>query len=447
MMVRIRGITIFMACAWIFSMAAMAAAIEVPLEYVTQSNDNRTFIPGGGRGDEAKPEIPPGEWKLPEFTGAKQLYTIIELGGVKRLVVLEPSKEDGFYDKLLFDMDGDGDLAEEAWATASEFSTDYSNWEPFDLTIPVGGNNTPYRLAFQAYPMQIQDENGKLVIQRVQLICRTACAYKGTFELNAKTYRIMLGDGNGNGNFSDLAEPMDKAKMSEMNRDMPYQPLYIRADLFVLSDKEQLDYYDTCPMGKYLYLDGALYTVAVDIPAKKMTLEPTPEPLATVKLGQEATMVQLAAANATKDGVMAYGVTSKVLVPPGDYMVAMYQSVKKDKKGDTWRMGAMATNETPIWTAKAGETVKTVFGEPYSPAVFVYQWDKENFASGHSDGVRLNFTMMGKGKEAVNRLDRVAGSGDAIPMSATNNSRPKEPTYKIVTDDGEVVAQGQFEYG
>jgi hypothetical protein len=63
--------------------------------------------------------------------------------------------------------------------------------------------------------------------------------------------------------------------------------------------------------------------------------------------------------------------------------------------------------------------------------------------------VRIGFIVEGAGKERLADLSRVSGDRTRIELSTSNRflNRPKEPTYKIVQPDGQIVAQGSFEYG
>ena len=66
---------------------------------------------------------------------------------------------------------------------------------------------------------------------------------------------------------------------------------------------------------------------------------------------------------------------------------------------------------------------------------------------GQSREARLSFSVRGAAREQVVDLAHVAGSRTKIARSSSNNSRPKEPAYRIVKPDGELVATGKFEYG
>ncbi len=83
------------------------------------------------------------------------------------------------------------------------------------------------------------------------------------------------------------------------------------------------------------------------------------------------------------------------------------------------------------------------FGEPYLSIVNVIQP-----RVGRSRAL-IAFEIQGEAKESLTDLSHISGDKTQIPLSEEEDlgHRPKEPTYKIVKADGEVVTQGSFEYG
>ena len=81
-----------------------------------------------------------------------------------------------------------------------------------------------------------------------------------------------------------------------------------------------------------------------------------------------------------------------------------------------------------------------VFGEPFSPVV-------DNPRSRNDE--YLNLDILGSGGDIVCDVLHVSGSNTTIPRSTKTQRTdyPKEPAFRIVTSDGEVVHSGSFEYG
>ncbi|UCE22262.1 MAG: hypothetical protein JSV46_08670, partial [Candidatus Aminicenantes bacterium] len=148
----------------------------------------------------------------------------------------------------------------------------------------------------------------------------------------------------------------------------------------------------------------------------------------------------------TEDGkrsVMMYRPSKKIKVPAGTYRLYKYQALKNDEQGDQWRLCAWATTESPFVTVDRKGEVALEFGEPYLAIVNVI-----HPRAGRSR-VLIAFEIEGKGKESLTDLSHISGDKTQIPLSEEEDlgHRPKEPTYKIVKADGEVVTQGSFEYG
>jgi hypothetical protein len=83
------------------------------------------------------------------------------------------------------------------------------------------------------------------------------------------------------------------------------------------------------------------------------------------------------------------------------------------------------------------------------PSVSVSEGNVQNVRAGHVTDAQLQFSIKGSGQEVVTDLERVSGNRTRIALAASAQypNRPKEPAYRIVKADGEVVTQGDFEYG
>jgi hypothetical protein len=141
-----------------------------------------------------------------------------------------------------------------------------------------------------------------------------------------------------------------------------------------------------------------------------------------------------------------YRPSKKIMVPLGKYRLYKYQALKKDEQGDLWRLLAWATTESPFITVeRSGDTVLE-YGEPYHAIVNVV---KPRGGSSRPLIALMIFAVEGKGKETLRDLSHISGDKTQIPLSKEKDlgHRPKEPTYKIVKADGEVITQGSFEYG
>jgi hypothetical protein len=217
--------------------------------------------------------------------------------------------------------------------------------------------------------------------------------------------------------------------------------IYDEGDAFYITTGDKIVPFDALTLGDMLLVKDKLFKVSVSTAEGKMTLTPLTENLASLQLASDAERFSLHSED-EKHCLMAYQPEKKIKVPAGKYRIFNYQILKKDKQGDLWRLNATATTESP-WVTVEGKGKSVVeFGEPYVPVVEVRVRENTTRAS-------IGFDVEGKAKEFVTDLSHVSGDRTQIPLSEEENlgHRPKEPTYKVVKTDGEVVTQGSFEYG
>ena len=101
--------------------ALFGYSMEVNLEYQMYPEDWKDFRPWGN-GQFQKTFIKPeGDWKFPEFNSEKPVYSWLELGDTKRLVILDQKdKSDSFYNRIYFDADANKDLTNDPVINATE---------------------------------------------------------------------------------------------------------------------------------------------------------------------------------------------------------------------------------------------------------------------------------------------------------------------------------------
>ena len=61
--------------------------------------------------------------------------------------------------------------------------------------------------------------------------------------------------------------------------------------------------------------------------------------------------------------------------------------------------------------------------------------------------VRLSLSFLGGADEVVSEIRHIEGNRTDIPLSSRQSGWPAEPVYQVMKTDGELVAQGTFEYG
>lgn len=428
---------------------ALAQAIDVPLTYERYADNEERFRPYGGHyPPDLKLSKLSGMAKLPELQGDTPLFCSIELADTEYFVVFACQKAgDPFYNVLYFDQNANGDLTDDpvVKGSAEKPYDEYyqATFPAMDLELKVGDTTVPYSIRPEVRTWNHSqfkkgglDENSMRGI--LQAGFRLNCAYYGRLEAAGNTCNLALGDANGNGLFSDVIT-VDK----NVQYMMP-SAMYARGDNIYLSGGD-MSYRDRMMLGKQLWFSGQLYDFAVDIPAKMLHLTPVTDDLGTVEFAMEPETAVLNTED-NAQSVMLYRPGKSAQAPPGKFRVFSYRLEHKDKKDCVWLLQAGATPNSPLAEVKSGNSTKLVFGEPFVPVADVPKYSMDQFNQGASE-VQVYFGVEGVGKEMVTDLRLVSGENPAIAVSSEDPSRPKEPSYKVVTEDGETVTAGAFRYG
>lgn len=187
-----------------------------------------------------------------------------------------------------------------------------------------------------------------------------------------------------------------------------------------------------------------LYKVAMDTPNTKLTLTPADVARVPLKIPKEVQRLEMIAAdNSASVAFLAPGTVVKI--PAGSYKMTSYLLSRTEPVGDVWKLAARATGKTPACAVDGSESAAMAFGEPFSAMLEDQHLQKLNMG-GQEPGYQMQMIVAGVAQEQVAMVQHT-GDKTKIPLSERNPSSPKEPTYKIVTADGEKLAEGQFEYG
>ena len=442
-------------------------AIELPLKYERypeyRSDESLEFWPYGASYVEFEENIPEGEWKLPKHNSKFPLYGWIEIGDQKRLIILDKRNPKAkFYDRIYFDVNANSDLTDDKVIEAlkddiGEGPRFYLYFPRMDIPTLVDGVSLPYYFfidvnyngyeergtsswwgTITGFFKRKPKQEKPLDLERLRFRIYNQCMYTAELEQEGTTYKICLADYNGNGRFDDLGK---KVVVEERDSE---EPVWVRGDAFYLAPKdEKMDYRELQFLGQYLHLKNTLYTVNISQAEKHLTLTPVTEGVAKIELPVPVYRIVLM----NDDGwVMSCMPEKTVLVLPGTYQLLNYVLFRDEPTGARWQLCASASGVSPLVTVAAGESASYVIGEPFRPFVTVPEWSRTRLAS--SKSVDLVMYVMGAGKELIQDLDCIKDRGNSsVPLSWKEEQRPREPTFKILKPDGEVVNQGAFEYG
>ncbi len=424
----------------LFVLALPALALDIPLRYERYPEPTEVmpeesgFCPYGMHGLEKLRKLPPGDWQLPKLLSKQPVYAMVALGDRKHLFILDQKNvSTTFYDRLYFDANANGDLTDDAPIDGEIYSDMYTTQCMFpsvESEILLEGVSIPY--SFRPSCRHYSFNGTKEVVQSWEtalISLRINCAYYADFDLDGKTYHLVLGDRNANGRFSD------RLLIDDFDTDA-YRAL---GDELFLSRAGKVSWYDAQKLGNLLIVEDKVFEVAVSTAKKTMTLTPITEGLTSLKLAAATERFTLYN-NKTQRGVTAFQPGSALMLPEGDYYLFDYQMMRKDAQGDLWRLNARMTGKGEAATVAKGSPASLTFGEPFIPTVTGQPAKEASVA-------QLTFKAIGAGGEEVSDLARIAGNKSKIPLSARDLSRPREPSYKVARPDGELATQGSFEYG
>ena len=426
--------------AFAFGLSPGAFCLDVPLKFEKLTNNQDMNFPYGfGRADAAAVK-PNSGWKLPKLTTDKPYNVLLSLGDKQHLLVFDKKKaEDKAYTRLWFDTNGNNDLTDEMPIDGTSqnmgdvadgnFSIQFSS---VDVWITVDGAKLPY--CIQPVLYGYAGSNGEV---SVNFSYTVICAYSGTFRVGGAEYTMWIGDRNGNGRFGDTPKIL--------NSQMPDRrsPLYADGDVMYISDGKALSFYDSQTLGDLLLVNDTLFRVTLDIPKRKMVLTEIKSGLSPLKLAAKPERLTLLTED-NKHCLMVFKPTGDVIqLPSGNYHVLYYEISRKDPQGDMWRLIAGGSAESPVVTVKPNGGAILAIGEPFIPLITLPQTGRTSASLGN---LPLSFNIEGQGREIMTNLIH-EGTATRIPLSKNRKERPKEPSYTIVKNDGEIVAKGSFEYG
>lgn len=428
---------------------ALPAEIVVPLEYgsfVGEQHAEELPDLSGYTFLECSFEPPAGDWKLPELSTERPLYGRLTLGDAEILCILDLVKESGFfYDRLYCDVNANRDLTDdEVILSNGSRASSYFSTDAIDLVVPVGGERLPYCLTFFAYGSIKPPSGSELELKEapdsIRIMARSCCAYSGRFEMAGESYRVVLGDGELNGYFDDVARLGDE---SELEPDQALRPV---GDVFWIGGEDGGERRDGCSLGDLLLIAGRLWNVRVDFPERKLILSPYVRRTTRLRLPAKLERLHLSVA-AGNGQLVAYQPGEIMVIPTGECRPIWYQIYDEDEQGDDWYVEGTATPETTAIQAVASVITDVRLGPPFEPRAGISSRAYEAFAEEQKlEDVRIGFFITGSGNERVTEILHLDGSATEIELEE-DRRRPKEPTFAIVDADGKRVVGGAFRYG
>ncbi|MBC8876851.1 MAG: hypothetical protein H8E44_46075 [Planctomycetes bacterium] len=362
------------------------------------------------------------------------------------------------YNRLLFDLNHNGDLTDDEVIAAKEprgtsRQSNYANYAfpRVDLTIETDGVEMEYAFNFSVYSY------GSTSYSYASASLNAAAYRDGQVTLDGEKKRIVLVDYNSNGRFDDGWSIDPRTHYSgggvyPKKGDM----IFVAPDANVTSGSSPTTNDSQQYLSKLVNVEGSLFDIKVSPAGDKLTLTPSSIPVGQVtnpNKGYRAVVysdIGLIKISGDDSG--------KATLPEGKWKLASYTidrtgfvEEKKEKEKEeeatslldtlsaaltqnqrasrprSTRISAYGTDSYVAVKVRGGETVEFPFGPPYTPKVTVSHGAGSSTAS-------LGMSLIGSGGERCSGI-------------YVNGSRPPSPAFTITDPDGKEVQTGNFEYG
>ena len=409
--------------------------------------------------------------KEPERYVAKEPFRgVARLGSGGFAFVLDAKDEKSKgYDRLYFDLNGNGDLTDDKPIDSVDEQSPGSppvenyvqrQFPRVDLKIPIDGQSLDYAFRFSVYWYSASD-------YRYASASLAAAAYRvGVITLEGQKREVALLDYNGNGRFDDQITIPGNISYSgggiyaEMGDvllvDVGQAPRPATQDS--RGGEESRQY-----VSKLAKLGDGFYDLKISPAGDQLTLTPS-----TLKIGYVTNANGPFEAMIYGDrGFLAIrGEAGKPLaIPEGEWRLLSYSIsvrdwkppavaekgaespglldvlakalIKGDERREEPRYGppgvstvqALGTTSCKPVAVRDGETVTLPFGPPYKSVV------------------EAGLTSWAGSAPASLSLSLVGTAGEAVSNVVVDGYRPPKPEFTITNPKGEVVEKGTFEYG
>lgn len=400
------------------------------------------------RGRVALALTPPPRCRFPKFTAARPIYMSYGLVDGPRTMVLDRPTTKSPYTRLYADLDGDGDLTNDAplkgirRGSGFYYQADFGN-VPFRVKVGNRPTTAALNLSLLVLDTPGSEPTSNTLAQTYLAFVESNNWLQGTFMLGANRYMVRLADNNMDG----TCDPIDRV---EYGSDANAPAVILRGDKLLISDANSSTMHEL-PFCRRLLIGSKLFGVAFDGEARTLTLAPeTTRTLARVDLGQGFRHVALAT-DRFDDSIAMLNPPAQVPLPAGSWRPLQYMVARPDPSGSQWLISARATAATPFRRIDRDGATSLALAESFTPrAVFTRTPADPDMASrpARQRYALFEYALIGNNAEIVQmRYYLPARRGFFETIAGVSWRQPPNPRYDIVTAEGARVTQGQFEYG
>jgi hypothetical protein len=325
----------------------------------------------------------------------------------------------GGYNRLYFDANGDGDLTDDKFITASAVTTPraglcQSQFPRVDVKLDVGGKPVEYGFLMIAI-CQRSRSSGYATVSLY-----AAAAREGFITQGNRRIRLVLLDRNSNGCFNDAVSCRSDGVPNEGDILLinPNEKSRLAGDASMSGDRNLV--------GKIVCLGKEFYRLQIPPAGDRLKLTPANLPLGDVSNASPAYRAVLFSDNY---GVVIVSGTKdrKIPLPEGDWKILSY-TIDAAGFGRGPRTGVAATfrNKAPTVSVHKAQTAQLGFGAPFRAVVTAAR------TSGNK--VVLSLAIVGVG-------------GEQCTSVLVKGGLPPQPRFVIKNKEDKIVHRGVFEYG
>ena len=412
-----------------FLFCVSGAALEAPLIY--EKLEVPFQMDGGLYFESLLKPFPGTDWKAPALVSERPLYLVFPLDG-RLLIVDRERKEDGFYNRVYFDANGNRDLTDDtpvAGECNDSSQVPQATFRAIAFSAPVGGLNYGFDLRVsQVKPGSITSFIDRLAGghgEEPTAAAKTACCYAADVEVEGAKYHIRLIDANMDGQFKAAASSGPASQEQTL-------------DTIMVERVGESNEPTWQTLGSYLAIGQSVFKFLPDVAAGKLVISPVEGDTGRLKIADTfETLTLLKNAPPPAEFVMMYRPAGSLPLPCGAYTLVQYDLFAKDPSGALWVVSTKGQCQATRLTLEKDKEIDAPFGQPLTARAVAdptlhsgFFWRK--YAA-------LNLVAQGAGGEQLQRLP--------LKLDEGLFAAEKPPNYRVLRGDGEVVAQGAFRYG
>jgi len=277
----------------------------------------------------------PQDIKLPEFKTKQQFFAewstpMVNSGKVG--IILDRTSEQGNWDRLFIDSNGNGHLDDEDAVEAYQTTEYYTYFGPVKVVFEVEDGPVTYHLNFRFYDRD--DQYRRLMIYQ-------GGWYEGEITVAGQKKNCMLVDYNVNGTFNDKSlqsNESDRIRIGKKGSE------------------------DTCFVGNYIEIEDVLYQLEVARDGAFIKLTKAEDvKFGNIKLPEAITEFSAGGENGLFTREMENGIAS---LPVGKYRIDHWEIDRKDDKGKNWTMRGYGFSEKGDFEIEEQAETALEIGEP-----------------------------------------------------------------------------------